>query len=473
VGHKTGRDRSEVRLLPAALDDYVSGENPVRLIDALVNGLDMVALGFKNVIAEKTGRPPYLPSDLLKLFIYGYMHKVPTSRRLERQCQCNVEVMWLLGELKPDFKTIARFRTENAEAIDKTFEMFIKASLKSEFFGRTLAAIDGSRFKGVNSQGRIYDKKGLDKAIKKAKEKLEKYRAQMDEMDKQEEDPERFTEEELSEKIEQMKQEIQKLQQAEKKLTESGETQVAMTDPDCRRMKIGSKNLVGYNVQVAADAKHKLIVGFKVTNDRADFNNLFDVSSKTKQILETEVLEILADSGYYDCDEVHKCQESGITTYINAPANNIQSRKFPKSRFTYDSQTDQYQCPAGQPMVFIKNIDKGDGRILRAYGTVACSCCHLKSQCTSSKRGRLVQRHLKEHVMDAMAFRVGKHPRLMAKRKEIEHIFGCLKSSLGLREFLTKGFRNVRAEFSLAALAFDLKRMINLVGTQKLITALS
>jgi transposase len=474
MAHKRGRDRSEVRLLPAALDDYVSKDNPVRLIDALVESLDLGSLGYGKVNPEKTGRPPYAPSDLLKLFIYGYMHKVPTSRRLERQSRCNVEVMWLLGELMPDFKTIARFRSENAEAIEKTFEMFIKASLKQEFFGRTLAAIDGSRFKGVNSIGRVYDQSGLEKAIKRTKKKLQDYMHQMDELDQQEEEVEQITEAELNEKIKKMKEEVKKLQEAEKKLKTSGQTQIAITDPDCRRMKVGSRAMAGYNVQVAVDKKNKLIAAFKVTNDRADFNNLFEIALKTKRHLDVEKLSVLTDTGYYDCDEVYKCHQEGITTFINSPASKLGQNKFSKAKFIYNPQKDVYQCPAGKTMKFLHTVNKGDGRLLRAYGTKACLSCDLKLKCTASKIGRLVQRYPNEHVMDAMAERVKKNPNLMRQRKAIiEHIFGCIKSSMNLREFLTKGFKNVRAEFSLAALAFNLKRLLNLVGTEKLIAALT
>jgi transposase len=470
--HKKGRSRGEQLLMPPCLEDYVEKDSPVRLIDAFVDRLDLVKVGFKRAIAREEGRPPYDPSDLLKLFIYGYMNGVPTSRRLEKQTQCNIEVKWLIGDLTPDFKTIARFRSENAEAIERVFQLFVELGLKRQFFGRLLAVIDGSRFKGVNSIDKVYTKEKLEKTIERTKQKLRDYIKQMEEADEQEEDPEKFTEEELKEKIAEMERDLEDLQQGKKRLEESQESRISITDPDCRLMKINSKTIVGYNVQLAVDAHKKLIAAFQVTNDRADVNNLYKISKMTSQTVANPRLDVLADSGYYDRDELRKCHEAGITTYISEPKKSY-SKRFSKDRFKYDPLSDQYQCPAGERLSFLRNMKKDPQRVLRAYGTKSCGGCTLRSQCTTSKSGRLIQRHPSEHLAEAMAERVKSRPRLMRSRKAIiEHVFGCLKSAMNLGGFLTKGFRNVTAEFSLAALAFNLKRLINEFGTQTLITQL-
>jgi transposase len=473
MAHKKGRERSEQMLMPPSLDDYVAKDNPVRLIDAFVDKLDLYAMGFKRVFPRSEGRPPYDPSDLLKLFIYGYMNRVASSRRLERQAECNIEVKWLIGDLVPDFKTIARFRAENAVSLQKVFGIFVELGVRHEFFGRVLAAVDGSRFKGVNSIDKVYTKEKIKKAVERTKEKIREYIKQLEEADKEEEDPEQFTEEELQEKIRAMEEDLKKLQQANKKLEETGESQIAMTDPDSRLMKIGSKVNVGYNIQLAVESERKLIVAFRVTNDRSDANNLFEMSRIASEAVENPNLTVMADRGYYDFDEIKKCHEAGITTYIPEPFDKSNSKLFAKKRFKYDPVMDQYECPAGQQLSFLRKVNKDRERVLHAYGTKACQSCSIKNKCTTSKAGRLVQRHPNEHLVEAMAQRVKKRPRLMRSRKAvIEHVFGCLKAGMNLREFLTKGFKNVTAEFSLAALAFNLKRLINEFGTEKLIAQL-
>lgn len=472
MAHKKGRNRGEQFLMPPSLDQYVEEDNPVRLIDAFVDKLDLVSLGFERAIPRIEGRPGYDPGDLLKLFIYGYMHKVTSTRRLERQAQCNIEVKWLIRDVVPDFKTIARFRAGNGSAIEQVFQTFVEMGVKREFYGRLLAAIDGSRFKGVNSVDKVYTEEKLEKTIERVKEKVREYIKEMDQADQQEEDPERFTKEELQEKIQEMERDLEKLQESKKKLTESNESKISTTDPDTRMLKIGSKTTVGYNVQLAVDSKNKLIVAFEVTNDRSDANNLFQMAEKCSQALHNPQLSVIADSGYYDCDEIRKCDEAGMTAYVPDPQEKYQPQIFSKKRFQYDPQSDQYECPAGERLSFLREVKKDHTRILRAYGTKSCRNCRIKQQCTTSNAGRLVQRHPSEHHVEKMAQRVKQRPRLMRSRKAlIEHVFGCLKAGPNIG-FLTKGFKNVTTEFSLLALAFNLKRIINIFGTKALIQQL-
>lgn len=472
--HKEGPERGEQMLMPASVEDYIEADNPVRLIDAFVSKLDLKALGYKHAVAPKTGRPPYHPGDLLKLFIYGFMRKMTSTRPLEKETHRNLEVLWLLKGVTPDFKTIARFRRENAKAIEKTFELFVKIGVKRNFFGKALAAVDGTRFKGVNSIDRVYTKEQLDEATKRMKEKLQRYIKEVEEMDQQEENPEGFTAEEIKESIANIEEDLKELQEAQDTLEESGEERISLTDPDSRLMKVGSKTTVGYNAQFAVEAESKLIVAIKVTNDRADGNNLHDISSAAKQALETETLQVVADSAYHVAEEIKKCEDSGIIPFINSPAARSNDGRFTKDAFIYDAENDQYRCPAGETLSLSGNISKGYGRIVRAYKTTACRTCPLRSKCTKNKAGRVIERKPNEDLLDAMAKCVKQNPRLMRKRKGIiEHVFGCIKSAMGMRELLTKGFKMVRAELSLAALAFNLKRLINDRGAAELMKALA
>jgi transposase len=471
--HKKGRARLEQQLLPAALEDYVKPNNPVRAVDAFVDGLNLKKLGFKHSITKAKGRPPYDPADLLKLFIYGYMKRIPSTRRLERESQVNIEVKWLIGDLTPDFKTIARFRSENSEPIEKVFERLVEIGVRKNFLSRLVAVIDGSRFKGVNSIDRVFSREKLDKKIEKTKQLVREYIKQIEEMDQQEEDPESFTEEELQEKIKEMKEELKKLQDLEEKIEETGASSISATDPDSRLMKIGSKTLVGYNVQTAVDPLYKLITAFNVTNDRADTKNLYSMALKASKAVENPKIAVLTDTGYYDFNEIHKCVESGILPYMREPKQSENPKVFPKKCFIYDSEKDQYKCPADQQLTFKRNIDKGNGRILRSYRTSACRSCSIKAQCTKSQYGRSIERHPFENDAEAMAERVKKRPKFMRSRRAIiEHVFGCLKSAMNLREFHSRGFEKVRTEFSLAAVAFNLIRLINIFGTERLILEL-
>ncbi len=467
--HKKGRDRSEQALFPAALEDYVKLNNPVRVIDAFVDGLNLDEMGFKHSTPREKGRPPYDPADLLKLFIYGYMKRVPSTRMLERESQVNIEVRWLIRELEPDFKTIARFRSENAEAIQKVFQRLIEIGVRKNFLSKLVAVIDGSRFKGVNSIDRIYSKEKLDKKIQKTKELVREYIKQVEERDEQEEEAEAFTEQELQEKIKEMQEELKRLEDLNEKLEKSGDSKISRTDPDTRVMKIGSKSLVGYNVQTAVDPLYKLITTFDVTNDRSDNKNLYSMADKASKAVENPTLSVLTDSGYYDFDEIHKCVQSGIMPYMREPKK-PSLKIFTKKNFVYDAEKDQYTCPANQQLTFRSNVSDGRGGIEKAYRTAACASCNLKSQCTTSKSYRTIRRHPFEADAEAMALRVKSRPRFMRSRKEIiEHVFGCLKSAMNLREFKCKGLPKVRAEFSLGAIAFNLKRLINVFGTEQMI----
>jgi transposase len=470
--HKKGRERSEQQLMPAALEDYVKSNNPVRAIDAFVDGLSLNKMGFKRSVAKDTGRPPYDPADLLKLFIYGYMKRVPSTRALERESQVNIEVKWLIRDLAPDFKTIARFRAENSEAIERVFQRLVEIGVRNNFLSRLVAVIDGSRFKGVNSINRVFSKDRLAKKIERTKELVREYIKQVEERDQQEEDPEAFTEEELKEKIKQMQEELKKLEELDEKIDKTGETSISATDSDSRLMKIGSRTLVGYNVQTAVDPLYKLITAFEITNDRSDTHNLYSMALKASKAVENPNIVALVDTGYYDFTEIHKCVEAGILPYMREPKERDKSKVFSKKRFIYDSQKDQYICPGGEQLTFKATVDKGHGRILRSYRTTASCCCSIKSQCSSSKRGRSIERHPFEADVEAMSQRVNMRPRFMRSRKIIEHVFGCLKSAMNLRELRSKGFQNVRTEFSLAAIAFNLKRLINIFGTEKLIMQL-
>ena len=350
----SGTDRDEVLLLPESLDDYITAENPVRFIDAFVSSLDLAALGFTRAWPAKTGRPAYDPADLLKLYIYGYLNRVRSSRTLEREAQRNVEVMWLVRKLTPDFKTIADFRKDNLSAIKSVCREFTLLCKKLELFGGDLVAVEGSKFRAVNSRKRNFNQKRLERLIKAIDEKVESYLKELDEKDKEEPAVKTLSAEELQEKIKQLNECRSQYQELESKLAESEEKQISVTDPDSRLMPVGQGTDVCYNVQIAVDSKHKLIVDHEVTNDVTDQNHLAEMAIRAKEALGVEALDVVADMGYFDGSEVKKCTEAGVTTYVAKPYTSANQKHglFTKDEFRYDQARDCYICPAGEELTY-------------------------------------------------------------------------------------------------------------------------
>jgi transposase/macrodomain Ter protein organizer (MatP/YcbG family) len=473
-----GASRTQVILFPETVEDYITEDNPVRFIDAFVASLDLAELGFNRAQPAETGRPAYDPADLLRLYLYGYLNRVRSSRMLEREAKVNLEVMWLLGKLAPDFKTIADFRRDNLKAIKAVCREFTLLCRKLKLFGGELVAIDGSKFKAVNNRRRNFSEARLTKAIKAMDEKISAYLNSLDRADAADPDPDEPgpSAAELREKIETLQQRKAKYQALKQELKESGAKQVSLTDRDARSMVMhhGSTE-VGYNVQTVVDEQHQLIVEHEVTNDPTDHAHLAEMALRAKATLGVEQLEVVADMGYYDGAEVKQCAEAGITTYIPKPITSINKKRglFIKQDFVYDPAKDCYRCPAGAELTY-RYESFEQGRQIRYYTTAKCADCPIKEKCTTNQRGRRITRWVDEKLLEDMARRVRARPEMMRRRQQLsEPPFGTIKRGMNQGYFLMRGLSKVGAEMSLTVLSYNIKRVINLIGVKKMIAALT
>jgi transposase len=480
MNYIAGSDRGEALLLPEVLDDYITPENPVRFIDVFVAQLDLSKAGFSNAQLNETGRPPYDPGDLLRLYLYGYLNRVRSSRGLEREAARNLELIWLLRKLRPDFKTIADFRRDNSQAIKAVCREFTLLCRKLELFGGELVAIDSTKIKAQNSKGRNYSEAKLKALLAEIEKKVGTYLEELDQADAQEEtsradSEQRLSVEELKEKIAQLKERKQELQSLAQHLEKSGATQVSLTDPDSRAMSMGQGSTVGYNVQAAVDAKHSLIVDTQVTNTTSDLGALGTMAIKAQETLEAKNLRVVADKGYYNGKEVLACDSIGVTAYVAKPLTSANTARglYGKESFKYDARRNCYICPAGQKLTY-RFATNEKGRAISYYRASECKNCLLKTKCTRNKENRTITRLAAEEVQERMAERVARNPQIMRRRKAIiEHCFGTIKRSLGYDYFLCRGLRNVATEVNLTVLAYNLKRACNLVGVKNLIAAVS
>ena len=470
--HITGFERSQLLLLPEAIDDYVGPDYPVRFIDAFVDGLGLAKAGFARVAPEKTGRPGYAPGDMLKLYIYGYLNRVRSSRRLEAECHRNIEVIWLLRTLKPDFKTIADFRADNCKAFRAVFRQFVVLCRKLDLFGRELIAVDGTRIKAVNNKDRNFTKGSLAKFIKTVDERLEDYLKRLDESDATEKGTGGSRTKNLAEKIEALKNKRGAYAAHLSALEASGEDQVSLTDPDSRAMAKHTKVAVGYNIQVAVDAKNKMFVEQAVTNQVVDMGLLTQTAEAAREILEVEKIDVVADKGYFKFEDIEACEKAGMTPYVPRPQRGPAVREgfFRKDEFRYDAEKDACICPAGQTLATRYESKLRDLKKFDYSNRAACLACPLKSRCT--KDYRKVSRLENEAVLDRMAERLKARPEILNTRREVvEHPFGTIKQWMNQGAFLTRGLEKVRAEFSLTALVYNLRRALNIVGIEGLMKA--
>ena len=473
-----GVTRNQVILFPETVEDYITEDNPVRFIDAFVASLDLAKLGFTRAQPAETGRPGYDPGDLLRLYLYGYLNRVRSSRMLERETKVNVEVMWLLGKLAPDFKTVADFRRDNLAAIKGVCREFTLLCQKLKLFGGQLVAIDGSKFKAVNNRRRNFNEARLSKAIKAIEEKVDGYLGELDQADAADPDPDTPppSATELGEKIKTLTERKAKYQALQTDLKTSGAKQVSLTDKDARSMVMhhGSTE-VGYNVQTVVDEKHQLMVEHEVTNDPTDHAHLAEMALRAKATLGVEKLEVVADMGYYDGAEVKQCAEAGITTYIPKPLTSVNKKRglFTKQDFVYDDEKDCYRCRAGEELTY-RYQSFEQGRQIRYYTTSKCLTCPIKSKCTTNQRGRRITRWVDEKLLEDMARRVRARPQVMRRRQQLsEPPFGTIKRAMNQGYFLMRGLNKVGAEMSLTVLSYNLKRVINLIGVKKLIEAVT
>lgn len=475
MGFVQGVHRDQVVMFPESLDEYIADDNPVRFLNAFVDSLDLQALGFERAIPMERGRPPYHPGDLLKLYLYGYLNRIRTSRTLEREAQRNVEVMWLLGKLAPDFKTIADFRRDNGKPIRAVFREFTVMCRRLELFGGQLVAIDGSKFKAANSRDRNFTESKLKRLNQRAEKKIERYLEELDKADEQGQDNKKPTAEELQEKIDWLRGRKEVYADLQERMDQTGEGQVSLTDPDARSMKLGNSRgtEVAYNVQISVDAKHKLIVDHEVTNAGNDKNQLSSMAIRAKEALEAEALDVVADQGYYTSEEIKNCIEGDVSPYIRKPNTSNNRGLFAREEFRYDGKNDCYWCPAGKALPF-KCQTTYRGKVVRDYIAQDCSRCGLRPKCTRRKTGRQIRRWVEEELLEDMARRVRAEPDKVKQRKSIvEHPFGTIKRSMDQGYFLTRGLLGVRTEASLTMLAYNIKRALKLKGVQELIAALS
>ena len=470
-----GVDRHQTVLLPDCLDDYVSADNPVRVVDVFVDELDLAALGFAGVVPAATGRPGYHPATLLKLYLYGYLNQVASSRRLEREAGRNTEVMWLTGRLAPDFKTIADFRRDNGPAIQAGCAQFVVLCRQLGLLAGGVVALDGSRFKASNTRDKNFTPGAIRRRIEQVETGIARYLAALDTADRQEDEVAQVRTVRLTERLAALRTRMRELQAMEKVVEAASDRQVSLTDPDARAMATSGKGtgLVGYNVQAAVDTEHHLVVAHAVTNVGHDRTQLAHMSQQARAAMERDDLGVLADRGYFSGEEILACEQAGITVTLPRPLTSGAKAdgRFGKQDFVYEAGADAYRCPAGERLPYRYTNVEG-GLTLRRYWTTACQSCAIKGRCTPAKERR-VTRWEHEAVLDTVQRRMDANPGAMrVRRRTVEHVFGTIKGWMGATHFQMRRLGNVATEMSLHVLAYNLKRVIAILGTGPLIAAL-
>ncbi len=467
-----GESRSQATMFPERLDDYIAEDNAIRVVDVFIDGINLSDMGFKTIPAV-TGRPAYHPATMLKLYVYGYLNRVQSSRRLEREAGRNVELMWLLGRLAPDFKTIADFRKDNTKAIRLVCREFVMICRQLDLFSDAFVAIDGSKFKAVNSSDRNFTRAKLKRRLQQIDESIDRYLAQIVSADRQDASVAQSKAERLENKIIKLKNEMARLNEVEVALLATPDKQISLTDPDARSMKSRGAGIVGYNVQTAVDTKHHLIVAHEVTNVGNDRSQLMNMATQAKEAMATDELSVVADRGYFNGTEIKACEDSGIKTHLPKcqTSGNQAKGLFGKRDFIYQSDEDEYQCPDGQRAIYRFSREE-KGKMIRRYWSSACVDCSIRPQCTTGKYRR-ISRWEHEAVLDVVEARIDREPeRMAARRNTVEHPFGTLKCWMGYAHFQMRTLPRVSAEMSLHVLAYNLKRVMNIMGIGALIEAM-
>jgi transposase len=469
-----GEDRAQVTLLPECLDDFVVADNPVRVIDVFIDELDLTGLGFDGVAPAETGRLAYHPAVLLKIYVYGYLNRLQSSRCLERETQRNVELMWLSGRLMPDFKTIANFRKDNGPAIRKVCRQFVVLCQRLNLFSEAMVAIDGSKFKAVNNRDKNFTPAKMQRRIAQIEQSIARYLAAMDTADRAEPEVAELKQGRLREKIAALKEQMQRLKTYEAQMLASPDQQLSLTDPDARSMKSRDGGIVGYNVQMAVDTKNHLIVAHEVITEGVDRDQLTPMAERAREATGIEALAVVADRGYFKGEQVLQCDQAGITPLVpkSLTSNSLADGRFDKQDFIYIASDDEYRCPAGQRAIKrFTTIERG--MTLHKYWSSACPRCPLKAQCTPSDYRRIT-RWEHEAVLEAMQLRLDRQPEMMrVRRQTVEHPFGTIKYWMGWTHFLMKTLARVRTEMSLHVLAYNLKRVMRILGVAEMMRAMS
>jgi len=468
-----GEDRTQSTLFPERLDEHIGEDNPVRVIEVFVDALDLKALGFERYQAPAMGRPPYHPSTLLKLYIYGYLNRIQSSRRLERETQRNVEVMWLTQRLMPDHKTISGFRKDNGKAIVGVCREFVGVCRRLELFTQAVVAIDGSKFKAVNHRDKNFTGSKMKARQKRVERHIARYLAELDEADRGQPSVPEAQVTGLQDKLTKLKEEMVRLEALEERMLNEPDKQLSLSDPDARSMKTRGTGIVGYNGQAAVELEHHLIVAHEVTNVGSDRAQLAAMAERACDAMDTEELTAVADRGYFSGTQIVDCEEVGITAYVPKPltSSGRKSGRFTKQDFVYEPEHDRYRCPAGEALTW-RFVSVEHGLNLNVYWATACKNCSIKAQCTTGPERR-VKRWEREEVLDAMQARLDAAPeKMQLRRQTVEHPFGTLKAWMGATHFLTKTLPRVRTEMSLHVLAYNMKRVMNILGVGTLIEAM-
>lgn len=478
MGYIKGEERNQTFLLPDSIDEYVDENNPVRIIDVYVDQLNMVELTFTRATSPTMGRPPYDPKDLMKLYLYGYLNRVRSSRRLEQEAARNLEVIWLLKKLRPDFKTIADFRKDNKQALKKVFRQFVHLCQEWSLFGKELVAIDGTKIRACNSKRNNYNSKKLDRHIQYLEEKIEEYLKELEAQDSLEAQNRQPSVQEINQRLEALRSRKETYQQYQEGLKTTGQNEISTTDPDARLMCNNNHNVdVSYNIQTTVDAKHKLVADFKVTDKPNDLGELDNMAIRAKVLLGAEELEVLADKGYYRAQDLKKCVEKGITPYVikQVYSNGTGDRDFYGDCFVYDAQKDIYRCPAGQELRFVrKRVSKEKGFLGSDYrNREACCSCPWKERCTTSKKGRVIFRHADQDFLDTIDYKTeANKDKYKLRQMIIEHVFGTIKRGWEAYHFLTKRKHSVTGEIALSFLAYNFRRVMTILGPKEMLTRL-
>jgi transposase len=479
MGYINGIARNQTALFPARLDEYIDENNAVRAIDAFIEYLPFDELGFVRGEPAETGRPGYDPRVMLGIFIWGHLNRVRASRHLEQECGRNVELMWLSGQLQPDFKTLCRFRQENGEAINRVMVQFRLWCQGAELFGNELVAIDGSKFKAVNSTARNVTQGRLAKQIEREKQAVAQYLAELQAADEQESEAAEgtLTAAELQQKIATIGQYLKQHEELLAEMKASAEPQRSLTDPEARLMKTSKGMDVCYNVQLAVDSKHKLIASVAVTNEVTDEEQLAEMAQQAKADLGVEELSVVADGGYFGCEVIKACEDAQVTAYVPVPELGNAKRRglFTREEFVYDAERDVYVCPQGAELtVMSRTSTKARYRKeFRVYATKQCQGCPLRTQCTTSKHGRRIKRWVHHEVLERLQARMRGHPEMLGLRKALsEHPFGIIKVAMNHERLLLKGLKHVATEVKLTVLSYNFKRVMSILGVATLIEKL-
>lgn len=469
-----GIDRNQKIMLPEYIEDYIKEDNPVILIDEYVESIDFKKLNFTKSNDKGPGAPAYHPKTLMKLYLYGYLNGIRTSRKLENEANRNLEVIWLLRKLTPDFKTIADFRKENKDNLVKIFKDFSHLCKELGLYGKELIAVDGTKIKANNSKRNNYNQRKIDRQVKYIEEKTKEYIKALEENDSNEEEGIKLSRVEIKEKLEYLNKRKEAYEEINQQLKESGEKEISTVDPDSRLMENKKNGLeMGYNLQIAVDGKHKLVVEFDVTKNASDQGNLNSMSLKSKEALgmdPKDEIELLADKGFYQAEDLMKCEENNTTTYVSKQtyANSTSDRDFYSDKFKYDKDKDVYICPGGYELEKIKQRKK-DVQSSKYRNYEACKKCEFKARCTKAEKGRIVTRSKDQDFLDKVDSRTRENmDKYLQRQMIVEHPYGTIKRTMNAGYYLCRGMGSVVGETSLILLAYNFKRVINIIGIQNL-----